>query len=336
MHEEPRVGLLRRDLLEHADELLPDRLALLLGVGDAGEPLEEPVRGLDVHEGHLEMAAERILDLLGLSLTKEPGVHEHAREAVADGLVDEERSDGAVHPAGERTQHLLRADLLADALHRALDHAGGRPVREQAACLVEEALHDVEPAVRMRDLRMELHAEEPALAILHRGDRRHLRRGGDAEPGRRALHGVGMAHPDRLAVREVLQEHAGLLHEQVGGAVLAGSGRLDVSPERLRHQLLAVADAEHRDAELEDARVDRGSSLLVDRCGAPGEHEPRRTARAELHERDVEGNDLRVDVALPHTAGDQLRVLRSEVQDEDRPGFLRDGAHAMPTPWAFW
>ena len=49
-------------------------------------------------------------------------------------------------------------------------------------------------------------------------------------------------------------------------------------------------------------------------------------------------NDLGVDVRLAHTAGDQLGVLRAEVDDED--GLLRprsrDGQCPIPMPWARW
>ena len=112
--------VLARDLLEHADELLADHLALLLGVGDAGELREEPVRRL-----HVDRAAtpkwrrERLLDLVGLALAEEPVVDEHAGELVADGPVHEQRGDRRVHAAGERAQHLGVADLRPDGLDAA-------------------------------------------------------------------------------------------------------------------------------------------------------------------------------------------------------------------------
>ena len=68
LHQEPRAGVLAGHLLEHADELLADDLALALGVGDARELREEPVGRLHVHQRHAEMPGERLLDLLGLAL----------------------------------------------------------------------------------------------------------------------------------------------------------------------------------------------------------------------------------------------------------------------------
>ena len=64
----------------------------------------------------------------------------------------------------------------------------------------------------------------------------------------------------------------------------------------------------------------RGSSE-----GAPGsfdaprptrKDQARRLGRADGLERDVVGNELGVDPALPYAAGDQLRILASEVQHQ--------------------
>ena len=121
------VAELARLLLEDADELLADDLALRLRVGDAGEPGEEPLLGAHVDERDVEVAAERLDDLLGLVRAHQPVVDEDARELVADRLVDEQRRDGRVDAAGEPADDALRADLRADPLDLLLDHRGGRP-----------------------------------------------------------------------------------------------------------------------------------------------------------------------------------------------------------------
>ncbi len=110
LDEEADVAELPCLLLEDADELLADDLALLLRVGNAGEPREEPLLRLHVDERDVEVAAEGLDDLLRLVLAQQAVVDEDARELVADRLVHEERSDGRVDPAGERAQHALRAD----------------------------------------------------------------------------------------------------------------------------------------------------------------------------------------------------------------------------------
>ena len=59
----------------------------------------------------MEVAAERLDDLLGLVRPHQPVVDEHAGELVADRLVDEQRRDRRVDAAGEAADHPLRADL---------------------------------------------------------------------------------------------------------------------------------------------------------------------------------------------------------------------------------
>ena len=96
-------------LLEHPDELAPDRLALLLGIGDAGEGGEEALLGLDHVQRHAGGVHEVALDLLGLAGAEQAVVDEHAREAVADGPLHEGGGHRRVDPAGEPAQHPLVA-----------------------------------------------------------------------------------------------------------------------------------------------------------------------------------------------------------------------------------
>ena len=65
LHEEARVREVGGRLFEHADERLADDLALLLRVDDVVERAEEAVGRLHVHEVDLELAPERLFDLLG-------------------------------------------------------------------------------------------------------------------------------------------------------------------------------------------------------------------------------------------------------------------------------
>ena len=102
-------------LLEDADELGADRLALGLGLGDAVQLLQEALLGVHGDERHLERVAERAHDLLALVLAHQPVVDEHARQLVADRAVHEQRGDGGVDAAGEPADDLAVADLRADA-----------------------------------------------------------------------------------------------------------------------------------------------------------------------------------------------------------------------------
>ena len=78
-----------RLLLEDADELAADGLALGLGVADAGELCQEALLGVDGDEWHPEGVAEGADHLLALVLSHQSVVDEHARELVAHGTVHE-------------------------------------------------------------------------------------------------------------------------------------------------------------------------------------------------------------------------------------------------------
>ena len=256
LHEPADVTQLSRFVLEDADELFADPLALLLRLGDALETCEEAVGRVDVDERHVEMTLEGFDDLLGFVLPEQAVVDEDARELVPDGLVDQERGDGGVDAPGERAEHTVAADLVADARGLLLDHRGGSPERRRVGDPVEEVLQKVVPIRRVHDLGVELDAVEPALRVFEGGDRRRGRAGDDAGALGRRRHRVAVAHPGDLLRGEAGEERT-LFGADLGAAELADSRRLDVAPEFLSHDLHPVTDAEHGHAEFEEAGVDR-------------------------------------------------------------------------------
>ena len=109
---------------------------------------------------------------------------------------------------------------------------------------------------------------------------RRLGRRGDAEAGGHLGHAVAVAHPAALLARQLAEQQAALPRARTG--VLPNSpmpGVADLAAEGARHRLHAVADAEHRHAELEQLRVDVRRARLVDRGRAAGEDDPARLAR---------------------------------------------------------
>ena len=104
---------------------------------------------------------------------------------------------------------------------------------------------------RVRDLRVELHAVEPALVVGDDGVGRGVAGADGAESRRQGGDAVAVAHPDLLAparLPSVLEQPArpGDVHE--GAAELAVFGHIDLAAELRAHGLLPVADAQHRHA----------------------------------------------------------------------------------------
>ena len=87
-------------LLESADELLADNLALLLRFAHALQRGEEVIGGVHCDEFDAGGLDEIVLDLLGLALAQQAMIHEHACELIADRPVHQGGRDGGIDSAG--------------------------------------------------------------------------------------------------------------------------------------------------------------------------------------------------------------------------------------------
>ena len=215
----------------------------------------------------------------------------------------------------EPTCSRMRATCSAMTLP--LFQSAGRP-----AALVQEVLDDPLTVVGVLDLGVPLHAVQAALVAAERGDRRGGRRCEHVEAVGGLGHLVAVAHPHVLLGRLAGEQHAAVARERgIRRPVLAQAGVGDLAAERLRHHLEAVADAERRHAEVEDAGVERRGARLVDRRRSAGEDDADRVLRGDVVGRRGVRDDLAVDARLAHAARDELGVLRAEVDDEH--GALR-------------
>src|SRR5690606_38554834 len=220
--------------------------------------------------------------------------------------------------AGQAADHVRVADLCADPLDRLLDERAGRPRRLAAADAECEVREDLVAARRVRDLGVELHAEDRRVLGAERGDRQVRRRGECAVAGGRAVDVVAVARPDRdrLALLEAIEQLVGFLDHELRPAILA-LPRRDRGPARLRDELHAVADPENGYTELEQLLVQRRHVLVVHGRRAARKDDPLRQPLAD----EVGGYgrrvDLAVDALLADAPGNELRELRAVVEYED-------------------
>ena len=168
----------------------------------------------------------------------------------------------------------------------------------------------------MIDFRVELHA--PHLFALHLiGGHSHLvRRGDDAESGGNGRDGVAVAHPHLRMFANTLQQRIVVLEaSQIGPAVLAGAGRLHASPVGIGDELRAIADAQDGQLAANVRQVHPESLPVVHREGAAGEDDAFHAlvAMREL----VVRHDFAIHVQLAETAADELRGLRTEVENNN-------------------
>jgi hypothetical protein len=106
-------------------------------------------------------------------------------------------------------------------------------------------------------------------------------------------------------------------HVELRLAILAARTGAHDAAELARHQLHPVADAEDRQTAVVHGGVHRRRIGFIAGGGTSGEDDTEWFALQYLLQRSVIGHDLTVNFALPDTAGDQLGVLRSEIQDND-------------------
>src|SRR6266852_2524446 len=109
--------------------------------------------------------------------------------------------------------------------------------------------------------------------------------------------------------------------------------------------LHAVADAQHRDAEGKYGGVAFGSLRVVDRTGPAGKHNARGFGLADGVERDGAWEHGREHLLFANAAGDELRILAPEVENDYAAAFgvralvvrlhLSSGGHCLPFSFAF-
>ena len=163
--------------------------------------------------------------------------------------------DRGIHSAGEAQQDTSLADLGADTVNGMRDEVPRGPIGLHPADAKQEVPDDVDAALSMENLGMELDAVEPAAAVLDNRVRRVL--GGASGLEARGQPGelVAVRVPDAQLAREPGEQGAGPLHREHAVAVLARLTRRDLTAEKVPHQLHAIANAEDRHAEAENLRV---------------------------------------------------------------------------------
>ena len=252
-------------------------------------------------------------------------VDEHAHQLSADGAMQERCDHGGVDAARESEQNLALADLLAHPRARIFDDVAGAPQRIGAADLAHEALYQPCSLRGVRDLRVELHAVETPPLIAHRGEGNRGGRGRDRKAARQGIDPVAMAHPHVehrapvgiAPVLELIEQARGSGYPHLGVAELPLARARHAPAELLRHGLHAVADAEHRNPEVEHRAGRPRRARLGHRLGAAGQDHPARREAAHPGIAHVPRVDLAVHPDLAHAPCDELRVLRAEVEDQD-------------------
>ncbi len=328
--EEVDLAELVRLDLEHVDEGVADDLALGFRIDDAGQPIEKQVGRIGEDQWQVQ-PLEPLADLGGFVEAQHAVVDEDAGEAVADRLGNQQRRHGRVDAAAQAAHDAAVADLFADAGDRLFHEFAHGPVARAAAHRERKVTDDLEAAVGVDHLGVEQQGVETPFGVGHGGHRGVRARRRDAEAWRRRRDEVAVARPDPQFRRHVGKQDSGRAlrrHRDRGRAELAVRGRSDGAAEAVRHQLHAVANAKHRHAEVEHCRIAYRGAGIGHALRTARQDDAGRLPVANRLDRRGRRPDFRIDRQLAQATCDELRVLRSEVENDD--GLM---AHEGPAVW---
>ena len=164
---------------------------------------------------------------------------------------------------------------------------------------------------------MKLDAEKLTVIVLNRCKFGVFAAGHGAVAGGHFEQLVAVGIPHARGLRHVLEERAFGIDRQCAEAVFALFSARDFTTKNQRHQVDAVADAEDRHAELEDVLVRERRLGRIHARRSAGEDHAAHAGLLELGGGRRIMEDPGIDVALADATGDDLRVLRSEIQNGD-------------------
>jgi hypothetical protein len=259
---------------------------------------------------------------------KQAVVDKHAGELLANGAVNEGRRHRGIHAAGQAEDDFFVAHLGADFVNRFLDVVAHHPVGPGAANVQHKTVQQGLALQGVRDLGVELHGVEPARFVGHAGNGAAGCGGHELEAGWHLGDFVAVAHPDlehamafgRGEVGNVLEQGSVTVGAHLGVAEFPGVRTLDLAAQLVGHGLHAVANAQHRQAQLVH-RLGRFVVYLVDAGVRARQDDALEMAVLGVltHPvaRHITGMDFAKHMGFAHTAGNQLGDLRAEVEDED-------------------
>ena len=281
-----------------------------------------------MHQRDVVGAAEQRHHALGFAEAEQPVVDKDAGQLVADRLVDQHRRHRRIDAAGEAADHFLPADLGADFLDRLLLEGAHGPVAMTPGDFAHEVAQDGGAMRGVYHFKMKLHGIEAPRIVADGGHRRVRRNAEHLEARRQRGDTVAVAHPHRIFLAflpDAFENRAVGNQFDLGAAEFAMMTGLDRAAELLGHGLFAVADAEHRHARVVNLLRGERGIRIVHRGRTAGEDHPLRPHGGKGFGRLLIGHNLGIDAFLADAAGDQLRHLRAEIDDQDF--FVQRGGH---------
>ncbi len=311
--------------LEHIDEQPADDLSFFLGIGHARQLAQEQLAG--VHTNHLgvQLAREHVHHQVALVQAQQAVIDEHAGEVVADGAVNQRCRHRRIDSARQTEDDLLITDLRANALHRFSDVIAHDPVATAAADLSHKTCEHGPALHGVSDFGVKLHGVVTARLVGHARDGATRRGRHELEPRGHIGHLVAVAHPHfehavafgRTEILDAVEQPGVTAGAHFGITKLAVVAPFHLAAQLRRHGLHAIANAQHGHAQIPHGL--RRAQFVVFVSAAVAARENDALGRELAHESiaHIARVNFAVHLRLAHAAGDELRDLGAEVEDEN-------------------
>jgi hypothetical protein len=193
----------------------------------------------------------------------------------------------------------------------------------------EKVAQDLGAFRRVGNFGVKLQTVDWQLPVFHRGQRTGGRGGQRYKIAGAFRHLIPMAHPNLDLGRKAGEQFVRLADLAVRPAIFPPRRALHLAAERLAGEVQTVTNAQHGHSQAKDLAITLRRPRLVHAGRTTGENNSLGSQLTDAFGREIVPDDLAIDVLLPHAPGDQLRILRAEV--EHQHFFVAHPLHCLPS-----
>src|SRR5208337_1771166 len=135
------------------------------------------------------------------------------------------------------------------------------------------------------------------------------------ESFRQKFYPVSMAHPDFRFLRYAPEEVCFIIDDEFGFAVFSFGSPGHFSSQAMGHQLHAITDAQHRNAEPEHLKVGNWRPTVIYTGRPSGKDDTVRLKRTNLLNGCIKGKYFGINFAFAYPSSYKLGILRAEIKN---------------------
>ncbi len=144
------------------------------------------------------------------------------------------------------------------------------------------------------------------------------------------LYPISVAHPHvmpRPLFPKSGKNGRSIIHNDLGLPVFPFGGPDHLTPQDMGHQLHSITYSKDWDTQIQDLVLNYGGIIVMDTRRTAGQYDSTGMECLYIFQAHIEGVNLTIDLTHPDPPGNQLSVLRAEVQYEDL--LMMDVPHSV-------